>query len=190
MKSEEPFFGVRLPDVRRIAATVPADARRDTAEALWAGATRREERYAAIDLLERGRRELTAADLPYLERLIVEGAWWDLVDPVSRLVGGLLPGIEPELRAWARDADMWKRRTSIICQRGRKDETDRELLRACIEPNLGDREFFVRKAIGWALRDYAWHDPRWVDRYVRELGDRLSPLSRREATKHLSTLIR
>ena len=189
MKTEQPFLGVRLPDVRRAVTLVPAAAGRETAEELWNAATCREERYAAIALLERGSRAFTKADLPFLERLIVESAWWDQVDPVSRLVGGLLPGIEDELLGWARDENMWKRRAAIVCQRGRRAATDLVLLRACIEPNLADREFFIRKAIGWALRDYAWHDPAWVDRYTRELGDRLSPLSRREATKHLATLL-
>jgi 3-methyladenine DNA glycosylase AlkD len=189
MRSEEPFLGVRLPEVRRIVAVVPAGERRATAEALWDGATHREERYAAIALLERGRRALTADDLPLLERLIAEGAWWDLVDPVAKLVGLLLPGIEPELLRWARADDMWRRRAAIICQRSRREATDLDLLRGCIEPSLADREFFLRKAIGWALRSYAYTDPLWVDGYVRELGNRLSPLSRREATKHLSTLL-
>jgi 3-methyladenine DNA glycosylase AlkD len=85
--------------------------------------------------------------------------------------------------------DLWKRRISIICQLGFRDATDVALLYDCIEPNLDDREFFVRKAIGWALRDFAWSSPREVDRYVRATADRLSPLSRREATKHLARLL-
>ena len=93
------------------------------------------------------------------------------------------------MRRWSRDANLWKRRVSIICQLGFKDGTDMALLRDCIEANLGDREYFVRKAIGWALRDLAWHDPWTVDRYVREHENELSPLSRREATKNLARLL-
>jgi 3-methyladenine DNA glycosylase AlkD len=99
------------------------------------------------------------------------------------------PSLAGDIRAWSRDENMWKRRVSIICQLGFKERTDLGLLYGCIEPNLDDREFFVRKAIGWALRDYAWHDPRKVDRYVRKHSDRLSPLSRREATKNLARLL-
>jgi 3-methyladenine DNA glycosylase AlkD len=93
------------------------------------------------------------------------------------------------MRRWSRDPDLWKRRVSIICQLGRKDDTDLARLADCIEPNLEDGEFFIRKAIGWALRDLAWTNPAWVDSYVREHGERLSPLSRREAMKHIDRLL-
>ena len=82
---------------------------------------------------------------------------------------------------------MWKRRTSILCQLGFKERTDLKLLYDCIEPNLDDREFFIRKAIGWALRQYAWTNPKEVQRYVRAHEDRLSGLSRREALKNVGT---
>jgi 3-methyladenine DNA glycosylase AlkD len=93
------------------------------------------------------------------------------------------------MRLWSRGPNLWKRRVSIICQLGFREGTDLELLYDCIEANLDDREFFVRKAIGWALRDYAWHDPVEVDRYVRAHESRLSGLSRREATKNLARLL-
>ena len=80
---------------------------------------------------------------------------------------------------------MWLRRSAIICQLGAKADTDTALLATCIEANLGDREFFVRKAIGWALRQYAWTDPGWVHAFVAEHHDALSPLSRREALKNI-----
>lgn len=72
----------------------------------------------------------------------------------------------------------------IICQLGHRARTDLDLLREAIEANLDDRDFFIRKAIGWALREYAKHDMAWVVAYVARLGTRLSPLSRREALKH------
>jgi 3-methyladenine DNA glycosylase AlkD len=75
---------------------------------------------------------------------------------------------------------------AILCQLGARARTDPVLLADCIAPNLGDRAFFIRKAIGWALRDYARTDPAWVLAFVHASGDRLSQLSRREATKHLS----
>jgi 3-methyladenine DNA glycosylase AlkD len=90
-----------------------------------------------------------------------------------------------ELLAWSRSPDRWKRRASIICQVVRKQATDLDLLYACIEPNLGDRDFFIRKAIGWALRSYAWIDPAEVLRYVAVNEAALSPLSRREALKNV-----
>ena len=89
------------------------------------------------------------------------------------------------MRAWSEDKDMWKRRVSIICQVSFKKETDLKLLYANIEPNLADRNFFIRKAIGWALRSYAWTDPAEIVRYVREHEQVLSSLSRREALKNV-----
>jgi 3-methyladenine DNA glycosylase AlkD len=196
MKSEMPYLGVRMPDLRRAWRTlldeVPV---RDETEfqtalhELWDEAEFREERYTGLALLERYPEYVT---LPLLERLIVEGAWWDLVDTLAKRVGELLRRdhrLTAEMRRWSCDPNLWKRRVAIICQLGFKSDTDLGLLYDCIEPNLADREFFVRKAIGWALRDYAWHDPREVDRYVWEHADRLSGLSRREATKNLARLL-
>ena len=84
---------------------------------------------------------------------------------------------------WSRDENLWIRRTAILSQLGRRDRVDPEVLTGTIEPNLADREFFIRKAIGWALREYARVAPDWVRAYVADHD--LSPLSRREALKHL-----
>ena len=80
---------------------------------------------------------------------------------------------------------MWKRRTAILSQLTFKKDTDLKLLYDCIEPSIESKEFFLRKAIGWALRQYAWTDPKEIQRYVRVNETRLSPLSRREALKNL-----
>ena len=122
--------------------------------------------------------------------MIVTGAWWDYVDEVAiRRVGPILrtdPGVvSPMLHGWATDDDMWRRRTSIIAQIKSGPETDLDLLPDCLAPNLGHREFFVRKAIGWALREYAKTDPDWVRRYLADHQDQMSDLSKREAAKHL-----
>lgn len=89
------------------------------------------------------------------------------------------------MREWAEDEHLWVRRSSIICQVGRRERVDLDLLAATIEPNLGDRDFFIRKAIGWALRDAARTHPDWVRAYVGRHAEALSGLSRREALKHL-----
>jgi 3-methyladenine DNA glycosylase AlkD len=194
MKSEMPFLGVQKPARTEIARTVFAaypldgfEAWRDAVLALWHGATYREERYLAIALARdpRYREHRTMAALPLYEELIVTGAWWDLVDEVAtRLVAEL--ELETFLRAWARDEVMWKRRTAIIAQVLRKDATDLDLLYDCIEPNRADGEFFIRKAIGWALRAYAWVDPDEVERYCDT--HELSALSRREALRNLDQI--
>jgi 3-methyladenine DNA glycosylase AlkD len=133
----------------------------------------------------------TPAVVPMLEEMIVEGAWWDYVDALaSHPLGDVLvadpPRVSRVMRRWARDRDMWKRRAAILCQLRRKGATDVALLYDCIEPNLADREFFIRKAIGWALRQYAWTDHREVKRYVNANRARLSALSVREALKNVT----
>ena len=122
--------------------------------------------------------------------MIVTGAWWDLVDEIAtHRVGAILRAYPKEVRPimlrWSKDNDMWKRRTSIICQTRSKEKADVTLLHACIEPSIDSKEFFLRKAIGWALREHARTDPRGVARWVRENEHRLSGLSKREALKHL-----
>ena len=87
--------------------------------------------------------------------------------------------------AWAVDGDPWLRRTAVLCQLRHRADTDVDLLRTAIEANVDDRSFWLRKAIGWALREYAKTDPAWVRAEVTRLGERLSGLSRREALKFL-----
>lgn len=199
MKSAMPFRGVRAPQqtraFRAIFAAHPlgsAEEWRATVLALWREAAFREERYAALALLgdRRYRAYRTPDALPLYEELIVTGAWWDVVDGVAIHRMGELLARAPEpvratMLAWSADPDRWKRRTAILCQCARKRETDEALLFACIAPNLGDGDFFIRKAIGWALREYAKVQPEAVRHYVRVQADALSPLSRREALKHL-----
>ena len=203
MKSTMPYCGVRMPMVRAASRAVFAGARfgscaewRGEVLAIWRHARFREERYAALVLAaDRRYRDCLDPDaVPLLEEVIVTGAWWDYVDEAAHLVGDMLRAhpraVRPVMRAWSTDANMWKRRVSIICQNGFKDRTDLRLLYSNIEPNLGDREFFIRKAIGWALRAYAWTDPDEVARYVREHESRLSGLSRREALKNVPSAMR
>jgi 3-methyladenine DNA glycosylase AlkD len=90
------------------------------------------------------------------------------------------------MRAWSRAGDLWKRRSAVLCQLSFKRDTDLELLYECIERAMDEREFFLRKAIGWALREYAKTDPAEVRRYVRQHAQRLSPLSQREALRRIS----
>jgi 3-methyladenine DNA glycosylase AlkD len=202
MKSAMPFRGVTAPAQRAVyrrifAAHVLPDAAawRSTALALWREARYREERYAAIELTGAAQyKAFQALDaLPMYEEMIVTGAWWDYVDTIAaRRLGPLLSAhpapVGRLMRRWSRDEDMWRRRSAILCQLTFKARTDLDLLYACIEPNLDDREFFIRKAIGWALRSYAWTDPREVARYVRAKEARMSGLTRREALKNIERL--
>lgn len=199
MKSTMPYHGVPTPALRRLCGAVFADLQWPTARhwqaevlALWRGARFREERYAAMFLAGDPRAQSFQAPsaMKMYEEMIVTGAWWDFVDDVaSHRVGPILRDHPAAMRrrmlAWSRSDNLWKRRTAIICQLGFKTETDLELLYACIEPSLASREFFLRKAIGWALRQYAWTDPVEVSRYVRANRTRLSALSIREALKNI-----
>jgi 3-methyladenine DNA glycosylase AlkD len=198
MKSELPFRGVPSPERaalgRRLfgAHVLTSEAEwRAAVLTLWREAAYREERYMAIALTGDRRYAAwqTPAVLPLYEELIVTGAWWDYVDEIAnRRVGPLLRGfpeeLTPVMHEWATDADLWKRRTSIICQLSFKEATDTKLLSTAIEANLGDRGFFIRKGIGWALRQFARTEPAWVRAFVDSHPD-LSPLSVREAVKHL-----
>jgi 3-methyladenine DNA glycosylase AlkD len=196
MKSAMPFRGVTKPERTRLAkvlfAAQPFTAPEPWIEAvleLWRGAEYREERYLALDLTGAYPRWQSTGLLPLYDELIVTGAWWDFVDEIaSRRIGPILradhAAVAAVMRTWSRDADRWRRRTSVICQLGSKAATDADLLADCVEANLADPDFFLRKGIGWALREQAKTDPGWVLAFVRT-HPTLSPLSRREALKHL-----
>lgn len=196
MKSAMAYRGVAMGDVRRIvqdhvraAPCSSQDEMLALARLLWNDATYREERYVALAVCRHPRhhRFQDARCLDTYRDFIVDGAWWDLVDETSRLVGELLDtdedGVRERIRGWATGDDMWLRRAAIICQRHRGARADVDLLVRVVTPNLADREFFIRKAIGWALRQHARVDPEWVRRFVQ--SHEMSGLSRREALKHL-----
>lgn len=199
MKSAMPFRGVQAPAARRVFGPAIAahplpdgPAWQDTVAELYDHAGFREERYGALAVAchRRYREHLTPDRLPFLGHLVRTGGWWDLVDDIAaHLVGPLLlhhhRAAAPTIRRWARDEDRWLRRTAVICQLGAKDRTDVALLAEAVEANLDDPDFFLRKGVGWALRQYARTDPSWVRAFVDAHADRISPLSRREALKHL-----
>jgi 3-methyladenine DNA glycosylase AlkD len=199
MKSAMPFHGVDVKALRDIcrrvfaehALTSAAAWRRDVL-AIWRGAKFREERYAAIELADdwRARPFQTMASLPMYEEMIVTGAWWDLVDALAtKRLGDILRNepapMRKAMRAWSRSDDLWKRRSSILCQNTLKKDTDLAFLFATIEPSIASREFFLAKAIGWALREYAWTDPKPIVSYVEKNRARLAPLAIREALKNV-----
>ena len=199
MKSAMPYHGVQTPLFRQVCREVFSEVSFDDASqwreqvlALWRNARFREERYAALFLSsdKRAREFQTPAAVKVYEEFITTGAWWDYVDTIaSNSLGPILNNYPTPMRrkmlAWSECDNLWKRRSSIICQLGFKAQTDLELLYACIEPSLESREFFLQKAIGWALRQYARTNPTEVRRYVQLYESRLSALSRREAMKHL-----
>jgi 3-methyladenine DNA glycosylase AlkD len=199
MKSEMPYLGIQTPEHRRICQAVFRAQRldsfeswRDTVMALWREARYREERYAAIALA--GYRCYkpfrTVRALPAYKEMIITGAWWDYVDAIAtRQIGELLrkspERMSATLRAWATKDDIWLRRSAILAQLNFKADTDLALLYDCIRPSLRRDEFFLRKAIGWALRQYARTNPEEVLRYTSAHRAELSPLSVREALRRI-----
>jgi 3-methyladenine DNA glycosylase AlkD len=204
MKSAMPYYGVSSPKMRLVCRSVfagvdfpSADAWRRAVLSIWRRANHREERYAAIELtgIKRFAPFQTMDALTIYEEMIVTGAWWDYVDALAtHRLGDLLRRYPSVMRrkmlSWSRSKDMWKRRSSILCQIKFKKDTDLDLLYTCIEPSLSSREFFLRKAIGWALRQYAWTDPNEVRRYVASRETALSNLSKREALKNVQKGVR
>ncbi|WP_210441197.1 DNA alkylation repair protein [Nocardioides xinjiangensis] len=204
MKSALPFVGLGSPALEALLGPLLVEHRfvdRAQWEAavleLWEDATSREEWYAAIALVRhRAHRQWLDPDvLPLLERLVRSGAWWDVVDEIAvHPVGQVLLDHREEatrvVDAWSVDRDsLWVRRTAVLAQLRHGERTDTALLARVLVANLDDTaygtDFFIRKALGWALRQHARTDPSWVRTFVRTHADRLSGLSRREALKHL-----
>jgi 3-methyladenine DNA glycosylase AlkD len=203
MKSALPFYGIAAPLRRRLTAeVVKAHPCADTASlaitmlALWRGARFREERYAAVELPRLGRAHpklVNAALLPVVEEMIVTGAWWDLVDDISgnvlaRLLERHPAEMKPLLRGWAKGDDLWLRRAAMLVHRSVSDQTfDAVLLYDTILPSIGKSpfagEFFIRKGIGWALRERSYAAPDEVKAFCTEYAAQLSPLTVREALK-------
>ncbi len=205
MKSALPFHGVPTPLRRQLVKAVAADhpfpdthALCTAVLALWRGATHREQRYAALDLLRlpRARKLVSLQWLPVLQELIETGAWWDHNDEISGVALGALlqhqpATLKPLLRQWATSRNLWFRRAAMLCQR-RLDSAhcDAVLLYDCILPSLVPDplagEFFIRKGMGWALRERSYAAPDEVEAFCAEYRRRLSPLTLREALKVLN----
>lgn len=152
----------------------------------------RELMYATCFYAERFPEQLTTAHLPLFKRLIVEGGWWDIVDEVA---GGIVGHIvrtqrsasAPIMRKWLEDEDLWVRRSAIICQLKHKEETDEKMLFDFCLKRADEEDFFIRKAIGWSLRQYAWTNPEVVKKFLKTHGKKLSALSVKEAGKNLES---
>ena len=205
MKSALPFLGLATPQRRRVVAETAArhaitDAPMlaDTALALWRQATHREQRYAALDLLRlaRSQKLIGPTLLPALIEMLRTGPWWDHNDEISGHALGLLllrepATLKPLLRRWASGDDLWLRRAAMLCQRSIKGAAfDAVLLYDCLLPSVGNaplaREFFIRKGMGWALRERSYAAPDEVQAFCDAYRDRLSPLTLREALEVLS----
>jgi 3-methyladenine DNA glycosylase AlkD len=195
MKDKFVFLGIKTPARRAAVASLirgqkgatSADLLR-TARALWA-LDEREYQYAAVDLLGRHVKQLTPANIPALLALVEKKSWWDSVDALASVVNRILRSADPADRRLMDEAmasgNFWIRRVAILHQLAWRERTDTKRLFGYATSCAHEKEFFIRKAIGWALRDYARHAPKQVRAFLREHKGVLSPLTMREAGKHL-----
>lgn len=151
----------------------------------------REFQYLAIDILNSGKYKFAENDLQKVRVLITDKSWWDTVDLIAgNCLGKIIEQhpkiLQNELKQWITDENMWIRRSSIICQLKFKEKTDREFLTEAILNNADSDEFFINKAIGWALREYSKTNPTWVKDFLSK--HKLSPLSVREGYKHINKI--
>jgi 3-methyladenine DNA glycosylase AlkD len=196
MKTSMPFYGVAKPDrmqiLRELKQRLTIANRKDYERAvlgLWQ-LPHREEKYLAIDVARSHREFILPESMKLYRRIIEEGGWWDFVDEVAaHLVGNVLlherPKIAPLMDRWIENDDLWIRRAAIISQLTHKHETDHARLFRYSLAQAAERDFFIRKAIGWALRQYAYTEPDRVRTFITKHRARLSPLTYREASRGL-----
>jgi 3-methyladenine DNA glycosylase AlkD len=200
MKTDMPFYGVQKPGRAEVFRHlkkdfVPADRDQyqELVTTLWE-LPHREEKYLAQAAARAFPAFIVPDSLPLYLRFIVEGAWWDLVDAtatnlIRELVLRYPDETWPVVDGWIDQDNLWLRRAAILCQVGATDHTDTNRLFRYCSSRAHETEFFIRKAIGWALRDYARTDPGAVAAFVAANRTSLSGLSYREASKHIGHLV-
>ena len=148
----------------------------------------REFQYVAADYLKNMKDKLTIDDIPRFKQLILKKSWWDTIDNLDMTIGALAlkdSNVNKILLEWSIDENIWLRRIAIDHQLLRKEKTNTELLEKILKNNLGQAEFFINKAIGWALRDYSKTNPEWVKNFIEKNKEKMAKLSIREASKYL-----
>lgn len=193
MRHQFSFLGIAAPERNALYKKYFPSAKKtkvidwDFVETCW-GQESREYQYVAANYLKAMQSYLTENDLPKIERLVVTKSWWDTVDILDRVVGSLVydkPELEERILQWSLSDNIWLRRVAIDHQLLRKEKTDVQLMEKILLNNLDQTEFFINKAIGWALRDYSKTNPEWVSSFIEKNKERMSELSIREASKYL-----
>jgi len=196
LKTKMPMLGVSKPDVRKVVRQTKKLHPLDSVEALTEAVLalweqpHRETHYVAIHLTEAYKQWIGVPSLPLYEKMIREGAWWDLVDPVaSNLLGIALlrnrASVAPLMEKWIRDPDRWIRRTALLSQLRHKGNADENTLFQHCLLQASEQDFFIRKAIGWALRTHSIERPEAVVRFIDQHSDVLSRLSVTEGSRRL-----
>ena len=192
MKNKFEFLGVKTPARRKLAKAFFKQQTDSVIDWVFINESwdnpYRELQYAALDYLESRKKLLASSDLPRLKKLAQTKSWWDTIDFLDRLAGSIIarfPETKEIILSWSCDKDFWLRRLAIDHQLLRKEETDTELLEKILVNNLGQTEFFINKAIGWALRDYSKTNPEWVRYFIEWHQAEMAALSIREGSKYL-----
>lgn len=195
MRGQFEYLGIKSPQIRMLQRQLiaehglpPFENLDVIASQLW-DLPQREFQHLAMNLIGKFEKKLEPKFITTLEHLLVTKSWWDTVDALASHPIGMMfkryPNIKLKyLEKWRKSKNIWLRRTTLLFQLGYKNETDFDLLCDLIRDNLGSEEFFINKAIGWSLRQYAHTNPAPVKKFVNATHE-LHPLSRREAIKHL-----
>ncbi len=192
MKDQFEFLGVKTPVRRKLSKVF---FKKNSSPAIdwkfihqaWENPYR-EMQYAVLDYLQLKQKALKPSDLLKIKKLAQTKPWWDTIDFLCRSVGFIClhyPETKKFVLEWSRDEDFWLRRLAIEHQLLQKEETDVQLLEQILINNLDQFEFFINKAIGWALRDYSKTNPDWVLEFIEKYKDKLSKLSIKEGSKYL-----
>jgi 3-methyladenine DNA glycosylase AlkD len=192
MRNQFGFLGISTPKRRKLCKDFLRHAAKGEmdwrfVELCWDRA-HREFQYLGVDYLDVMKDKLAASDIPNLKSIAVTKPWWDTIDGLDRVVGHIAlayPEVNDVILAWSAGENIWLRRIAIDHQLPRKERTDTALLERVILNNLGQKEFFINKAIGWSLREYSKTDPSWVRDFIARNESGLSSLSVREASKYL-----
>ena len=193
MQDKFSFLGVRGATRTEIYKKYFPDARKtktidwDFVENCW-NKEEREFQYVVVYYLKAMQKFLKREDISRLKYLIVTKSWWDTVDLLAKVVGSLvirIEGYDRIMLEWSKVSNIWLKRVAILYQLSLKEKVDKQSLERIIVNNLGDSEFFINKAIGWALRDYSKYNPEWVREFIKQNKDNMASLSIREASKYI-----
>ena len=193
MQDKFRFLGVRGATRTEIYKKYFPDARKtktidwDFVENCW-NKEEREFQYVVVYYLKAMQKFLKREDISKLKCLIVTKSWWDTVDLLAKVIGSLvirIEGYDKIMLEWSKDSNIWLRRVAILYQLSLKDKVDEIILDKVLVNNLSDSEFFINKAIGWALRDYSKYNPEWVREFIKKNKDNMANLSIREASKYI-----
>ena len=193
MQDKFRFLGVRGTTRTEIYKKYFPDARKtkiidwDFVESCW-NKEEREFQYVVVYYLKAMQKFLKREDISRLKYLIVTKSWWDTVDLLAKVIGSLvirIEGYDQIMLEWSKGSNIWLKRVAILYQLSLKEKVDKQILERILVDNLGDNEFFINKAIGWALRNYSKYNPEWVREFIKKNKDNMASLSIREASKYI-----